>query len=67
MYKVIFNGSVMLLQNTPENRDIIQNLLDESKEKCLRFEIRYKRMRQIFYFDYDKPKEDGKVSESVAQ
>jgi hypothetical protein len=58
MVKVIYNGSVMLLKGTPANLDLIKRLQKESEERHLRFEVRCGRFRKIFYYDYDKPKED---------
>lgn len=57
MIKVIFKGSVLLLKDTEGNRQLLQEMHDECKEKYLRFEFRKGRMRQIFYYDYDKPKD----------
>lgn len=57
MVKVIYNGSVMFLKGTPANLELVQQLQKESAEKHLRFEVRSGRCRQIFYYDYDKPKD----------
>lgn len=57
MVKVIYNGSVMLLKATDSNLELVKQLQKESQEKYLRFEVRSGRCRQIFYFDYDKPKD----------
>ena len=57
MVKVIYNGSVMLLKGSPSNLELVKQLQKESEEKHLRFEVRYGRCRQIFYYDYDKPKD----------
>lgn len=57
MIKVFFKGSVLLLKDTEGNRQLLQEMHDECKEKHLRFEFRKGRMRQVFYYDYDKPKD----------
>lgn len=61
MIKVIFKGGVMLLKDTEGNRQLLQEMHDESKESHCRFEVRVGRARTIYYYDYDKPKENGKV------
>lgn len=57
MVKVIYNGSVLLLKATDSNLELVKQLQKESAEKHLRFEVRHGRCRQIFYYDYDKPKD----------
>ena len=61
MIKVIYNGSVMLLKGTPSNLELVKALQKESHEKHLRFEIRYRRYRGVYYYDYDKPKDHGET------
>lgn len=58
MVKVIYNGSVMLLKASPSNLLLVKQLQKESEEKHFRFEVRSGRCRQIFYYDYDKPKDN---------
>lgn len=57
MIKVFFKGSVLSLKGTERNRRLLQEMHDECKEEHLRFEFREGRVRQIFYYDYDKPKD----------
>lgn len=57
MVKVFYNGSVLLLKATDSNLELVKQLQMESHEKHLRFEVRCGRCRQIFYYDYDKPKD----------
>lgn len=59
MIKVIFNGSMMLLKATESNAQLVEQLRAESEAKHLRFESRIGRARHIFYYDYDKPKDDA--------
>lgn len=56
MIKVIYNGSSLLLKNTSENHILIEQLRVESEQKHLRFEVRFGRVRTVYYYDYDKPK-----------
>lgn len=65
MVKVIYNGSVMLLKGTESNLKLIRQLQEESRVKHLRFEVRCGRCRQIFYYDYDKPKDHGETQTAV--
>lgn len=57
MIKVIYNGSSLLLKDTSENCILIEQLRVESEQKHLRFEVRFGRVRTIYYYDYDKPKD----------
>ena len=59
MFKVIYNGSSLLLKNTSENCILIEQLRVESEQKHLRFEVRFGRVRTIYYYDYDKIKDHG--------
>lgn len=60
MIKVIFNGSVLLLKDTEGNRQLLQEMRDECKKKCLRFDVRFGRVRTIYYYDYNKLKSNEK-------
>ena len=53
MLKVLFNGSVMMLEPNDESVRIIDQLRAESEQKHLRFEVRFGRLRSIYYYDYD--------------
>lgn len=64
MIKVIYNGSSLLLKNTSENCILIEQLRFESEQKHLRFEVRFGRVRTIYYYDYDKSKEHGDNKET---
>lgn len=64
MVKVIFDGSMMLLKGTDSNLELVRQLQEESQKKHLRFEVRYGRCRQIFYYDYDKSKDYGDNKET---
>ena len=59
MIKVLFNGSLMLLKPCDESFRVIEQLRAESDQKHLRYEVRFGRLRSIYYYDYD-----GKVEES---
>lgn len=57
MIKVIYNGSVIRFKMSAENSLLVEQLREKSEQKCLRFEVRYGRVRTIYYYDYDKPKD----------
>lgn len=65
MIKVIYNGSSLLLKDTFENQVLIEQLREESKQKYLRFEVRFGRYRGVYYYDYDKPKDHGETQTTV--
>lgn len=61
MVKVLYNGSWLHLKSSVENAALVEQLRLESEQKHLRFEVRCRRCRCIYYYDYDKPKDHGKT------
>lgn len=60
MIKVIYNGSVLRFKKSAENSVLIEQLREKSEQKCFRFEVRFGRVRTIYYYDYNKLKSDEK-------
>lgn len=52
-YRVIYNGHLELIPFDTEGSEKVTNLVDKAEKECVRLEVRYKRMRLIYYFDYD--------------
>lgn len=61
MIKVIYNGSVLRFKMSAENSLLVEQLREKSEQKCLRFEVRFGRVRTIYYYDYDKLKDPGET------
>lgn len=62
-YRVIYGGKLELIPFDAEGSEKVSNLVDKAKEESVRLEIRYKRMRMIYYFDYDRPATSGVEAE----
>ena len=62
-YRVIYGGKLELIPFDAEGSEKVSNFVDKAKEECVRLEIRYKRMRMIYYFDYDRPATSGVEAE----
>lgn len=62
-YRVIYGGKLELIPFDVEGSEKVSNLVDKAKEEHVRLEVRYKRMRMIYYFDYDRPATSGVEAE----
>lgn len=58
-YRVIYNGNLEVIPFDTEGSEKVTNLVDKAEKEHVRFEVRYKRMRMIYYFDYDRPSTSG--------
>ena len=58
-YRVIYSGKLELIPFDAEGSEKVSNLVEKAEEERVRIEIRYKRMRMIYYFDYDRPATSG--------
>lgn len=58
-YRVIYDGKMELIPFDAEGSEKVSNLVGKAEEERVRIEIRYKRMRMIYYFDYDRPATSG--------
>lgn len=56
MIKVIYNGSILRFKKSAESSVLVEQLREKSEQECLRFEVRFGRVRTIYYYDYNKPK-----------
>lgn len=58
-YRVIYNGNLELIPFDTEGSEKVTNLVDKAEKEHVRLEVRYKRLRMIYYFDYDRPATSG--------
>lgn len=58
-YRVIYDSKMELIPFDAEGSEKVSNLVGKAEEEHVRIEIRYKRMRMIYYFDYDRPATSG--------
>lgn len=54
--RVVYNGQLTTYPFNDDASDVVTRLVEEAQEAHKRLEIRYKRIRVIYYFDYDAPK-----------
>lgn len=62
-YRVIYNGNLELVPFSEEGSEKVTDLVDKADKEHVRLEVRYKRMRMIYYFDYDRPATSGVAAE----
>ena len=62
-YRVIYGGKLELVPFDVEGSEKVANFVDKAREEHVRLEVRYKRMRMIYYFDYDRPATSGVEAE----
>lgn len=58
-YRVIYDSKLELIPFDAEGSEKVSNFVDKAEKERVRLEIRYKRMRMIYYFDYDRPATSG--------
>lgn len=62
-YRVIYAGKLELIPFDVEGSEKVSNFVDKAEKEHVRLEVRYKRMRMIYYFDYDRPATSGVLAE----
>lgn len=58
-YRVIYDRKMELIPFDAEGSEKVSNLVEKAEKEFVRLEVRYKRMRMIYYFDYDHPATAG--------
>lgn len=58
-YRVVYDGKVMFFPFDTEGSEKVTELVEEAEKEHVRVDVRYKRMRLICYFDYDRPATSG--------
>ena len=66
-YRVIYDGELELVPFTTEGSEKVSDFVTRAEQEHVRLEVRYKRMRLIYYFDYDRPRTKQHVSSEVSE
>lgn len=64
-YRVIYDGKLELIPFDAEGSEKVSDFVDKANEEHVRLEVRYRRMRMIYYFDYDLPATSGVEAEVI--
>lgn len=64
-YRVIYDSKLELIPFDAEGSEKVSNFVDKAEKEHVRLEVRYKRMRMIYYFDYDRPATSGVEAEVI--
>lgn len=59
-YRVTYCGVTDSFPFGEEGSEQVSRLVEIAEQEHNRIEVRYKRLRMIYYFDYDRPRSAGK-------